>query len=100
MVEIKIKKLKAGSAVIITDETRDSDDALTTPDGGVVMTITDPDGTVVADEVTMTEISTGKWEKDWASTVNSTKGMYVVETKATNESKDSIKENRKTFELY
>lgn len=99
--EVKITRMKAGTVVIVTDETRDEDDALITPDGGVTMTITDPKGVEVVTDLAMTETSTGEWEKNWQSNAStSEKGMYAVVTKATHGSNVSIKEDRKAFELY
>lgn len=99
--DVKIKKMKVGTAVIVTDETKDEDDVLITPDGGVTMTITDPTGTEVVTDLVMAESSTGTWEKEWQSNISTSElGMYTVLTKATNGGKVSIKEDRKAFELY
>lgn len=101
MVEIKIKRVKQGSAIIISDETRDPEtDELTTPDGGVAVTITDPDGTDVVDGSAMSETTTGKWILSYQIAADAVKGMYTVTTAATHGGKATKKEDRKAFEVY
>lgn len=101
MVEVAIKKIKAGSAFRVTDETRDpEDDTLVDPDGGVTITVVDPEGTEVVAGAAMTKQSTGVYYYNGTSTTSWVKGMYHVTTRATDGSKVSIKEDRKLFEIY
>jgi hypothetical protein len=101
MVEPNIKRVKAGSAVYVSDETRNpATNALFAPDGGVKVSIYDYLGVAVVTAQVMTAVSTGKWAYSWQFTTASTKGMYTVVTTATHGSKASVKEDRKAFELY
>lgn len=100
MVEEKIFRVKNGSTVKVSDETRNGSNVLFTPDGGVKVTITAPDGTKPVNEGAMTETDTGLWEYVWQSLTSSEKGMYTVSVKATHQSKDAIKEDHMAFELY
>lgn len=100
MVADKIFRIKNGSTVKVTDETRNSSNVLFTPDGGVAVTITAPDGTVVVNGASMTEDATGMWSYTWQSTTSSEKGMYTVMTAATHSGATAKKEDRMAFELY
>ena len=98
--EEQITRVKAGSAVQVTDETRDTDDDLFTPDGGVTYDVIDEDGTVVVDGETMAESSTGIWADTFQSAESWMLGMYTVIAYAVHGGKTSIKENKNAFELY
>ena len=100
--EEKIKRIKAGSAVYISDETRNpATNLLFTPNGGVKVDIFDPDGTQVISSQPMTATATGIYAYSWQSNAStSVKGMYTVIITATHGSKASVKEDRKAFELY
>jgi len=98
--EEQITRVKAGSAIQITDETRDTDDDLFTPDGGVTYDIIDEDGTVVVDGEPMSETTTGKWADTFQSAESWMKGMYTATAYAVHGGKTSIRENQNAFELY
>jgi hypothetical protein len=100
LMEEEIYRVKAGSAFLVTDETRDTDDDLFTPDSGVTYDVIDPDGTVVVDGDSMTEGTTGIWTDTVQSTVAWVLGMYTVIAYASHGGVISIKENKNAFELY
>lgn len=98
--EQSIYRVKAGSAFLVSDKTRNLSNQLFTPDGGVTYDIVDPDGTVVVDGAAMAEGTTGEWTATPQSTVSWVLGMYTLITYAVHGSKTSIKENKNAFELY
>ena len=98
--EENIYRVKAGSAFLISDETRNSAYQLFTPDTGVTYDLVDPDGTEVVSGASMSEGDTGEWTATAQSTVAWVLGMYTLITYAEHGGKISIKENKNAFELF
>lgn len=95
-----ITRYKRGTCIHISCSVYDIADALTDPNGGVVVSVYDESGTAVVEDAAMSTSGTGLYYYDWQTDTNDSLGMYRVEVKATSGAKVSIEEDIIAFEIY
>lgn len=82
-----------GETAIISVEIRNGVGVLTTPAVSTTVKITDPSGTVVVNNVAMSNDGAGLFHYDYAVGANATLGLYRVRITATDTSRVSIEDS-------
>lgn len=78
----RVRRFQRGETVPVWADIKTWAGVYSSPDQGVKVTITDPDGTVQVDAVAMTEDATGKFVYYHLSTTADTVGWWRVRCKA------------------
>ncbi len=89
-------KFQASETVVCKIEVFDTDNNLTTPTS-IVISVTNPDGTVKIDESTPTNDSTGKYSYKYNIPSSPEEGRWIVEWKVTDDTAVTI--TRDYFEV-
>lgn len=95
-------KIRRGSEVLIraTVKTRlNTPPTLFNPGGGLKITLTDPTGAVILNDVAMTNESTGVYRTQHQTSVSSEIGAWVASFKATDSSTIVITSDQEMFQL-
>lgn len=93
-----VRNFQRTETVVCEAEVRDLAGALADPSTSMKITVTDPDGTVVVNDLSMTKDSTGQYHYDYTPGSSTVLGWHLVHYVATDGGRVTVEDDGFTLE--